>query len=558
MINIIDQQGLSSVILGSYVIIIYLLLSSIVYRDKAITISYTFIDCLITFSLFYIISTSINSSPLAFVNHLTFFILYIHLRFSQKLNHTIIYIGILLSSFTLSSYGYLQYLGFISSNNSYFPITGQFQNPAPYGGFLGFHLLAIASVLLLKKNEMKSGLLLTATAIMIYSFPAFVLSGSRASWLACGVGLLFALYHKHSVKIKSLSTKVKFSSLLVLISIAVFISIGLFMLKPDSARGRILIWKISVGMIFENPIVGLGHGGVEAYFMHFQEKYFREGNSSVEEQFLAGNNHSSFNEPLRLWIEYGIVGFILYLLLIYFILFRTQTTSIVTIVLKAILIMFFVFGLFSYPCRIFEHKLVFIIAFAMLVNYQKQFSLNLSNQTFKVLRAARIVIMAIVLCILINQHYLLYKCNNSILAYYAKENDEILTDLEFFSKAIPNNNVLLFFYSTIAKREEQDSLFFEKIKQYAALHPTNRMYIQQGDYLKTQKQYDDAEKQYWKAHYMVPSQQKARTHIAILYNETGRIDEAKQMARNLLNEKVKIYGFETFELHEKLERILKQ
>ncbi len=53
---------------------------------------------------------------------------------------------------------------------------------------------------------------------------------------------------------------------------------------------------------------------------------------------------------------------------------------------------------------------------------------------------------------------------------------------------------------------------------------------------------------------MVPSSQQARGRLVLLYKEMGKYEEAYRLACELLTEQVKDYGFETFELHQKLKK----
>lgn len=559
LVNVFDCQKYSIMLLVSYTVIIYFLFFHVFQKNGLSKTFFTPIDIITIFTLLYILLKSTIASSLTIISHASFILLYLQIRYTSKLNYRIIYAGVLFACSILSTYGYLQYFEVVDVENNYFQITGPFTNPAPYGGMLGFLILVIFIVIFLNKKE--SGIVdYFSSSILIFSLPPFILSSSRAAWLALIIGLFFVASNQYTEQFKKLSLKVKYIYIITSLLIILLVCVGLFMLKPDSAKGRILIWKVSLNMTQDKPIFGLGHGGVEAYYMHFQESYFRNSLSTMEEQYLAGNNHSTFNEPLRFWIEYGILGLILYLLLTYLVLFKTKVDGVVSIAAKALLIMFFVFGLFSYPCRIFQHKLIYIITLAILLNHQKQFTVDHSNSNklFKSLKIGSIIVAIMLISFLIKQHSLYYYCNKSISAYYSKKNSDILSDLVRFELAIPNNNVLLIHYIHIARQEGQDSLFFKKLTQYSALHPTNRLYIQRGDYLKSHNNYKLAEEEYWKAHYMIPSQQKARSHIAILYAETGRIVEAKELALELLNEKVKIFGFETFELHSKLEEILYQ
>ena len=43
--------------------------------------------------------------------------------------------------------------------------------------------------------------------------------------------------------------------------------------------------------------------------------------------------------------------------------------------------------------------------------------------------------------------------------------------------------------------------------------------------------------------------------IALMYYQQKRISEANRLANEVLTEKVKVYGFETYEMHRELRRI---
>lgn len=61
---------------------------------------------------------------------------------------------------------------------------------------------------------------------------------------------------------------------------------GIFFLKPDSAMGRLFMWKITCKAIVEHPW-GVREGFVYAYG-EAQEKYFGSGDYAVWEERVAG------------------------------------------------------------------------------------------------------------------------------------------------------------------------------------------------------------------------------------------------------------------------------
>ena len=76
-----------------------------------------------------------------------------------------------------------------------------------------------------------------------------------------------------------------------------------------------------------------------------------------------------------------------------------------------------------------------------------------------------------------------------------------------------------------------------------------------NNYIQAHIPIKEAETAYWAAHFMVPSRQKARYKLALMYYQQKRISEANRLANEVLTEKVKVYGFETYEMHRELRRI---
>ena len=88
------------------------------------------------------------------------------------------------------------------------------------------------------------------------------------------------------------------------------IAIGAFILysqKKDYANGRLLIWNVSVEMIKDKPLFGLGHDTFQAKYMNYQAEYFRN-NPNSRYKLLADNVKHPFNEFIKVAVEFGIVS----------------------------------------------------------------------------------------------------------------------------------------------------------------------------------------------------------------------------------------------------------
>lgn len=92
----------------------------------------------------------------------------------------------------------------------------------------------------------------------------------------------------------------------------------LFLYKLDSSLGRILIYKVSVQMLKDNWLTGIGFGKFYQDYLYYQAVYFQNGHYTTKELLLAGNTHYAFNEYWKLIVELGTWVIIPLILLFYF------------------------------------------------------------------------------------------------------------------------------------------------------------------------------------------------------------------------------------------------
>lgn len=176
---------------------------------------------------------------------------------------------------------------------------------------------------------------------------------SRAALLGVAISSAYLIFRRFEVKerlFKFLSTTVKKAACLSLVGVITLGSLGgAYLLKKDSADGRILIWKATALMIHENPVTGLGYDRFRAGYMNAQAIYFMN-HPDDPSAVLATNNFYAFNELLQFMSEQGIMGLVP-LILLGVLLFRTsgRIHSVWLVISKAGIISIFIFSLFSYP-----------------------------------------------------------------------------------------------------------------------------------------------------------------------------------------------------------------
>ncbi len=252
-----------------------------------------------------------------------------------------------------SGLGLLQIIGIHASSHSNFIMTGSFENPGPYGGFIAIMLAILGAYVLLNRNVDKwyekvlVVLSMISCALCIIVLPA---SMSRAAWLALGVAaLVFGLKELNLADwIRKHKRWAIIASVLVLMVIT-----GVFFIKKDSAIGRLHIWNIELRAIADKPLTGYGKGSVLEVYGEAQAEYFAEKDRSEIIKKVAGCPEYAFNEYLKIGVEYGIpTMFAVIAMLIVLIILLLKVRS----PFAYGLIAFCVFAFFSYPLSVVKIK----------------------------------------------------------------------------------------------------------------------------------------------------------------------------------------------------------
>ncbi|MFC2110564.1 O-antigen ligase family protein [Bacteroidota bacterium] len=241
--------------------------------------------------------------------------------------------------------GICQYIGWFTTKNHFFNVTGSFDNPAGFSSVLSM-LFPIGVVWSLNSKKTERYLLLFSLSIMLFSI---LLSGSRTGLLAVIAATIFIFTLEFQLVSKIKNSKkarafVAFFCVLLLIVI-----LGLYKLKPQSANGRLLIWEVSTEMIKDKPLIGFGYNGFKAHYMDYQAKYFKQ-NPKSEYRQLADNVSHPFNEFIKIIVNYGVLGLLIYLVIILFLFKKIiELKPFKRNLFLGILVSFFAFSFFSYP-----------------------------------------------------------------------------------------------------------------------------------------------------------------------------------------------------------------
>lgn len=130
-----------------------------------------------------------------------------------------------------------------------------------------------------------------------------------------------------------------------IIAITSVILLLTFFIKNDSTQGRFFIYKTSISIIKDNPVLGIGYCNFPSVFPVYQAAMFQNGKMSEKEIYLADNTMVALNEYIHTTVEFGVFGLSLLLLTIFLILFYGK--AFLSIYLCLCIAMFFSYILHS-------------------------------------------------------------------------------------------------------------------------------------------------------------------------------------------------------------------
>lgn len=206
---------------------------------------------------------------------------------------------LIIISYYESLSGLTQLLGFLPSIHQMYNYTGSFYNPGPYACFLSVTFPITLRWTIAADNKLQKLCGIGIVAMSAILIPATL---SRTACVACVIGSCVALADKIAAEIKTWNN-IHWRLVIVVLTV---LTVGSYMLKKDSADGRLLLWKVAGRAAVEAPINGVGWDRVAGAYGEAQEQYFASNEGSETEVLVADAPEYVFNEYLQVAIAYGI------------------------------------------------------------------------------------------------------------------------------------------------------------------------------------------------------------------------------------------------------------
>ncbi len=448
-----------------------------------------------------------------------------------------------ISCFFLAIYGIMQRIAIFPSNY-HLGISGGFDNPAGYTASLCAGFPMILYLLRLYRSKWVIGSITFAGLLIIISV---ILSGSRTGILSLTVVLLIWVLLKVKV------TK----RLLILFSVGIVLLLSvLYFCKRDSANGRLLIWQCSWGMIKEKPLLGYGMNGFQVNYMDYQANYFEKYPDSFY-VILADNTNHPFNEYLLLLINYGFVGFLLFIASLFFLwrsyrcnpCFESKVSSICLIGIA-------VFSCFSYPLS-YPFVWVMMIFSAYVIISSANYSIKIPLPIRKAIYIATICLSLLLIIIVYKQMLYHITWEKTVRTSIIRQTDQTFIQYKKLQPKLRKNHLFLYNYAA----ELNSSGYYSQSQQIA--EECNKFFtdydlqLLMGYNCVKMEQYSKAEEYFEQAANMCPVRFIPLYELMKIYQLKEEKSKVKDIAIKILNKPVKIQSGKIKRIKEEAQEYLR-
>ncbi|MBO5602154.1 MAG: O-antigen ligase family protein [Prevotella sp.] len=440
---------------------------------------------------------------------------------------------ILFISFIEVLYGIFHHL-LIQNNIIRLSELGSFDNPSGYA-LCGCSVLPF---LLLYYNNTNKRIIMTLITFTIFVI-GVIISGSRAGFFSIFIVSLFYFYNS-KLKLKCVHIRKNYMIAFLTIFIILGLLIVLYLLKKDSADGRLLIWCAALYMIADAPFFGHGIGAIQKEYMDYQALFMQD---KIDSQWamLADNSKHLFNEYLGILVQFGIVGFLIFIIGSCLIIHTyKKTTSVMSKCAFLSLISIAIFSFFSYP---FSYPFIWILFFLDLyVLIGEVYGDYIRNLICKY----RMIISFVLMSVFSVLGYIVFTNSISEMKLCQIVKDTTLSGhqrLIQFSKledSMNKNPIFLYNYAVeayMSDEYEQSLLLIEQCRRYWSDYEIEL--LEAFNYSELQL-YHLSDLHYEKAHYMCPNRFEPLYYRAKDYIAQKKLNEAKEIAEIIINKKAKV------------------
>lgn len=340
---------------------------------------------------------SFHDFALFFSYILIFFIITNHLNKETDF-HSFINLFFLISVL-ISLYTLLQYYGLDPYLGEMRCLTSTLGQKNWISNYLAMFFPALFFYFLREENKKKRFLYLIYLSII---YTNLMICQSRGIWISIAITILIGIFLIFKFKLPQIFQENRRSLILILI---IFLALTLIYSTENplnrsaltvierarstfdeydpSINTRILIWRTTLEMMKNNPLLGLGIGSFKMNYLSYQAEYLKDHPQYLSYYGKAGEAH---NEYLQMCAELGIIGLLIFMVFIlsfynlildYLKKNQDYKDKIMVLGLVLGLTCFLIHGLFCFPFHVPALGVTFFSLLGLTVSYTQ---INSSNQ----------------------------------------------------------------------------------------------------------------------------------------------------------------------------------
>lgn len=421
------------------------------------------------------------------------------------------------------------------------PLKGVMGN----SGIMGIYLALVMPLALgLAFAEKQRWIKMLMSGVVLLLSATLLVTQSRTALLAVIAGCGYLVWRFTPLKRQCTrwmqNRQVKWFGGFALAALLVVGTVALLRYRMGSVNGRALIYRSTLGMIADKPLLGHGYNTFAARYPDYQADYFSNHPDSPLVPY-SDNSEVAFNEYLHIAAEYGLVGLLIAIGLLGGLFRISDTSSSVVIICKGSLIALLVTACFSYPLRRYETLLVAMIVTGILASQDTRKIFTLPHWAMWVLTCALAWFYFSFGKIISNQSvgYPIWEAAQSgrmnmerRLGLYEAANRYMDHDVAF----LYNYAVTLSRYGEYAAA----NTLFGKVLPYLNTYNIHVMMGVNDEHLGS---LDDAEAFYIHANHMVPNRFYPLYKLMILYRTQGDSANMRNVAREIIDKEIKIPSY---------------
>ena len=452
---------------------------------------------------------------------------------------------------------YIGYSQAISNKWESLSISGSLYN----SGFFGNYLAAMLPMLLsgcFKKSSLNIYFRFVFFTAFIVSMALLVATFARAAFIGSFLGCGIVLFHYlKKIRIKKRLIIILTSGCLLFLPL---IMIGLYILKPSSALGRLTIYKVSFNILKEHPFTGVGPNRFSAVYNNYQASYFKNEKVPIPIQLIGDDTTEAFNSLLQVLVEYGLAGVILLVGFIFNLIHvlkkcnnlkRTNWSYIGSL---GCVISILVCSLFSNPFHVTPILLLFVFHLSSV----------LPNPKKDIFISSRAKFISLLLCLVFSFFTLFYGWKNYVAEstwYIASESakfDGFVKATKHYQKAFTTlkyNGGFLFNYGAEAFLGKDYALAIKLLERAKNYNSFSNLFLYLGDAYSAIHDYASAERNYLHAIFIAPSHTYPKYQLIQLYKVWGKPESVRAWTNHTLQFPVKVHSSSIDYLHKELKKL---